>query len=238
VGAAAEGDPAAEAAAFVIAEKEVPDVERGARRRARHLRRAHRRAGEVRRVRARAFVDDGCAQGLQEQEHDEDKPTKFDNYATSKRGADDPVAPLPRDPPRRGRGRAARRIESTCEALREIARDLVKLRRARPGPPSSRRPSPTLPSACSPERSSDVRVELKMRRRPRRGRGLRRRTCASSCSPRRFGTKPVLGIDPGQRTGCKCAVVDATGKLLEHTTIYLVQGDGALEKSRGELASS
>jgi protein Tex len=50
-----------------------------------------------------------------------------------------------------------------------------------------------------------------------------------------FGTKTVLGIDPGQRTGCKCAVVDETGKLLEHETIYLVQGDAALERARQSL---
>jgi uncharacterized protein len=30
----------------------------------------------------------------------------------------------------------------------------------------------------------------------------------------------VLGIDPGIRTGCKVAVVDPTGKLLETATIY------------------
>lgn len=35
-----------------------------------------------------------------------------------------------------------------------------------------------------------------------------------------LGGKVVLGIDPGFRTGCKCAVVDATGKLLETATIY------------------
>jgi len=35
-----------------------------------------------------------------------------------------------------------------------------------------------------------------------------------------LGGKLVLGIDPGFRTGCKCAVVDATGKLLETATIY------------------
>ena len=29
------------------------------------------------------------------------------------------------------------------------------------------------------------------------------------------GPKAVLGLDPGIRTGCKVAVVDATGKLLE-----------------------
>jgi uncharacterized protein len=34
------------------------------------------------------------------------------------------------------------------------------------------------------------------------------------------GHKVVLGIDPGIRTGCKIAVVDATGKLLETATVY------------------
>ncbi len=34
------------------------------------------------------------------------------------------------------------------------------------------------------------------------------------------GPKATLGLDPGIRTGCKVAVVDATGKLLETATIY------------------
>ncbi len=34
------------------------------------------------------------------------------------------------------------------------------------------------------------------------------------------GPKAVLGLDPGIRTGCKVAVVDATGKLLDAATIY------------------
>ena len=34
------------------------------------------------------------------------------------------------------------------------------------------------------------------------------------------GPRVTMGIDPGVRTGCKIAVVDATGKLLETTTIY------------------
>ena len=34
------------------------------------------------------------------------------------------------------------------------------------------------------------------------------------------GQRVVMGIDPGYRTGCKVAVVDATGKFLEHATIY------------------
>jgi uncharacterized protein len=35
------------------------------------------------------------------------------------------------------------------------------------------------------------------------------------------GPLSVLGIDPGLRTGCKIAVVDATGKLLAHDVLYL-----------------
>lgn len=34
------------------------------------------------------------------------------------------------------------------------------------------------------------------------------------------GPRCTLGIDPGLRTGCKVAVVDATGKLLDTATIY------------------
>ncbi len=34
------------------------------------------------------------------------------------------------------------------------------------------------------------------------------------------GPKVVLGLDPGIRTGCKVAVVDATGKVLDTSTIY------------------
>ncbi|MEC9070747.1 MAG: Tex-like N-terminal domain-containing protein, partial [Myxococcota bacterium] len=37
-----------------------------------------------------------------------------------------------------------------------------------------------------------------------------------------LGAHGVLGIDPGIRTGCKCAMVDAKGALIAHTTLYLV----------------
>lgn len=41
--------------------------------------------------------------------------------------------------------------------------------------------------------------------------------------------KVVMGVDPGYRTGCKLAVVDATGKYLEGALIYLHQPDKAKE---------
>ncbi len=42
----------------------------------------------------------------------------------------------------------------------------------------------------------------------------------------------VLGIDPGFRTGCKCAVVDEMGILKDHFTIYPNQPHNAVEESR------
>jgi uncharacterized protein len=39
----------------------------------------------------------------------------------------------------------------------------------------------------------------------------------------------VLGVDPGFRTGCKLAVVDATGKYVEGALVYLHQPDAARE---------
>lgn len=50
-----------------------------------------------------------------------------------------------------------------------------------------------------------------------------------------LGRRVVLGIDPGQRTGCKCVVVDDTGKLLTHALIQLVGGASALEQARKTL---
>jgi uncharacterized protein len=47
------------------------------------------------------------------------------------------------------------------------------------------------------------------------GRNLRELLLAAPAGP-----KTVLGLDPGVRTGCKVAVVDATGKLLETATVY------------------
>jgi uncharacterized protein len=50
------------------------------------------------------------------------------------------------------------------------------------------------------------------------------------------GPKAVLGVDPGIRTGCKVAVVDATGKLLETATIYPHQPRNDWQGSLATLA--
>jgi uncharacterized protein len=52
-----------------------------------------------------------------------------------------------------------------------------------------------------------------------------------------FGGKPVIGVDPGLRTGCKCAAVDATGKFLSNMTFNLVKGDESVNKAKSDLIS-
>lgn len=44
--------------------------------------------------------------------------------------------------------------------------------------------------------------------------------------------KVVLGYDPGFRTGCKIAVVDETGKLLDTATVYATQPQNDVEGSK------
>ncbi|MCP3177049.1 MAG: Tex family protein [Desulfuromonadales bacterium] len=49
------------------------------------------------------------------------------------------------------------------------------------------------------------------------------------------GSKRVLGVDPGLRTGSKLAVVDETGRYLENATIYPHTGAGKIAPARAEL---
>jgi len=50
-----------------------------------------------------------------------------------------------------------------------------------------------------------------------------------------LGGKRVLGVDPGFRTGSKLAAIDATGRFLEHVTIYPHIGEGRIPQAKKEL---
>lgn len=50
-----------------------------------------------------------------------------------------------------------------------------------------------------------------------------------------LGGKSVIGIDPGLRTGCKCAAVDQTGKFLDTITIYPSQGAKSTQQAAEDL---
>ena len=49
--------------------------------------------------------------------------------------------------------------------------------------------------------------------------------------------KVVMGFDPAFRTGCKIAVVDKNGKLLDTTTVYPTEPQNKVEESKKELKS-
>jgi len=51
------------------------------------------------------------------------------------------------------------------------------------------------------------------------------------------GGRTTLGLDPGIRTGCKVAVVDGTGKLLETATVYPFQPKNDLRGAQATLGA-
>ncbi|MGO4200390.1 Tex family protein [Rhodococcus sp. TAF43] len=51
------------------------------------------------------------------------------------------------------------------------------------------------------------------------------------------GTRATMGLDPGFRTGTKVAVVDATGKVVAHDTIYPHQPHNKWDQSLATLAA-
>lgn len=51
------------------------------------------------------------------------------------------------------------------------------------------------------------------------------------------GSRTTMGLDPGIRTGVKVAIVDATGKLLETTTVYPFPPKNDIRGTQAELAS-
>ncbi len=46
----------------------------------------------------------------------------------------------------------------------------------------------------------------------------------------------TLGLDPGYAHGCKCAVVDSTGKVLDTTIIYITRSKGEAETAKKVIA--
>lgn len=47
--------------------------------------------------------------------------------------------------------------------------------------------------------------------------------------------KTVMGFDPAYRTGCKIAVIDETGKVLDYTTVYPTEPQNKVAEAKKEL---
>ncbi|WP_437554994.1 Tex family protein [Sorangium sp. So ce295] len=230
-----DGSPEEEARAFVSAEKEVPDAAAalaGARdicaeRIAEHA--------DVRKLVREAYAKEGVIKVQKNEEHAA-KQTKFDMYGSF----EEPVANIPSHrylAIRRGEAEGVLRasIELAPEPLVPPIHAAVGLKPKSPWAGElTKAADDAVKRLLLPAVQSDVRVDLKMQADRAAvevfAQNLRELLLAAP-----FGTQAVLGIDPGQRTGCKCAVVDETGKLLEHTTIYLVGSSDSLERARQDL---
>jgi uncharacterized protein len=230
-----EGKPVEAAVAFVSDEKGVADVE-AALAGARDI--CAERISDDADVRAmvrETYVKSGVVVVGKTKEH-ADAVTKFDMYASF----EEPVATIPshrflaiRRGEQEGVLRSQLRIDEQDVGDRLVAR--VKVRRGNPwGEQLELAARDALKRLVMPSVESDVRVDRKLEADKAAVEvfALNLRQLLLSAP---LGTKTVVGIDPGQRTGCKVAVVDDTGKIIDHTVLYLVQGDHATAKARESL---
>ncbi len=86
----------------------------------------------------------------------------------------------------------------------------------------------------APRMESDVRIDLKMRS-DQAAVDVFASNLQSLLLAAPYGTKSVVGVDPGLRTGCKCAALSPTGKFLGNMTFNLVKGQGAIEAAKKDL---
>ena len=226
--------PEALAGGFVSVEKEVPDVA-AALAGARDIV-AERIAedADVRRHARETYFKEGQIEVSKVGEH-QDKVTKFDAYANF-------AEPLGQIPSHRylaiRRGETEGVLRASLAIDKEALTERVAKQRVRAASPWAGQMALAVKDAVSRllvhSVEVDVRVELKLSADKAAidvfAKNLRELLLAAP-----LGTRYVLGIDPGQRTGCKCVVVDETGKLLEHETVYLVQGDASVERAKHTL---
>jgi protein Tex len=85
-----------------------------------------------------------------------------------------------------------------------------------------------------PSIETEMRVELKLRS-DREAVNIFAENLKNLLMMSPLGNRSVIGIDPGLRTGCKCAAVDETGKYLDSMVLYLCQGEQQMESARQQL---
>lgn len=127
---------------------------------------------------------------------------------------------------RRGEREEALRVQIELEA-EPVLRGIERLQRLQARSPFAGQLSEAIADAwkrlLAPSLETELRVEVKLRSDQEAvevfAKNLRDLLLASP-----LGGQPLVAIDPGFRTGCKCVALDATGQLLDHITIYPGQG--------------
>lgn len=231
----ADGDPTGEAGRFVDAAKEVPDVKTALAGARDIVAEKIAEDADVRAMVRAQYLSEGTVQSsvLPDKANE---PTKFERYYAF----EEPLATIPSH-----RFLAVRRGEQDGVLRLRLGVPLENVTprvEAKAGvvasSPFAGEMAAAVRDACTrlllPSLELDLRIELKMRADKEAvevfATNLRELLLAAP-----LGGKPVVGIDPGLRTGCKCVAVDATGRYLDAVTIYPSNGDAAAARAKQEL---
>ena len=232
---AMEGDVDEEAAAFVDAEKEVPDVMAALK--------------GARDIIAEVLADNADARKLVRETFSEkaeaaseivadkvDEKTKFDEY----RDYSESVKTIPSHrflAIRRGEKEGVLRTKLAVD-LDTVHPELERIMGLQNGSPFAKQMSLAVAEGLRRllkiQVETDLWVDLKMRA-DREAVGVFAENLKNLLLQAPLGARGVIGIDPGLRTGCKVAVVDGTGKFLENTTLFLTQGAGKKQAAEATL---
>ncbi|HEY8378923.1 MAG TPA: Tex family protein, partial [Nannocystis sp.] len=230
-----EGDPQAEAARFVKPDQELPDIKAvlaGARD---IVAEVIAETPEVRTLVREAFAREGTVRA-EVMPDKAGQPTKFEQYYDFEEAA----ATIPSHrflAVRRGEQEGVLRVKIGVP-IEAITPRIEALAKARPGTPFYGELTAAVRDAyvrlLAPTIETDVRIELKMRADREAVQVFGDNLRALLLAPP-FGGRRVIGVDPGLRTGCKCAAVDETGEVLGHATIYPGQGEGANSRAASDF---
>ena len=231
------GDPQAEAAAFVKPDQELPDIKSvlaGARDIAAEV---VAEDPEVRALVREAFAKEGTVRS----EVLADKagqPTKFELYYDF----EEAIATIPSHrflAVRRGEQEGVLRVKIGLvpEAITPRIEAKAGLKA---GTPFAGELAAAVRDAyvrlLAPTIETDLRIELKMRADRDAVEVFASNVRTLLLAPP-FGGRRVIGVDPGLRTGCKCAAIDETGTYLATVTIYPSQGAAAAARAEQEFVA-
>ncbi|MCL1888090.1 MAG: RNA-binding transcriptional accessory protein [Kiritimatiellaeota bacterium] len=229
-------DPAEAAAAFINAEKEVPDAATALAGARDIVAEQISESADVRSLVRGAMSSHGTLVS-EVVEPKPTEPTKFEQYYDFQ----ERVSAIPGHrylAIKRGQAEGVLRVRLNVEPapLLDRVAEMHHLNPASPWAPALRQSvEDAYKRLILPSVEIDVMVELKMKADTTAvdvfAQNLRNLLLQSP-----LGGRVVLGIDPGFRTGCKCVVIDATGKFLETTTLYPTQGDRAALEAAVDLS--
>lgn len=219
------GDPEAAAAAFVNAEKGVEDCAAALAGARDIVAEMISENADVRGLVRQAFFADGMIVS-EVVDPKPTEPTKFEQYYDFK----EKIADIPSHrflAIRRGQDEKVLRVKITCDSTASIRRILEIYKQIERSPFADllkQAVEDSYKRLIEPSVEIDVSVETKMKS-DRAAVEIFAQNLRNLLLQAPMGEKKVIAIDPGLRTGCKCAALDATGKFMETCTIYPTQGE-------------